>query len=189
MSRKNEIIDKAAQMFREKGYRATTLQSLADEMHFTKASLYYYLRSKQDLLFELYDQGMDLAWAALEDIVDTDLPPEEKIRRIIRSYVEVLVNDLAIFTVFFEEKAELPPEKFKAHTAREREYLRQIEIVFEEGIRRGTFVPMDTRIAVQALVGMCSWLCKWYKPSGRLNAEEVAEQFYQLMARGFLSNK
>jgi len=180
------ISDTAAQLFREKGYRATTLQDIAQALGVSKGAIYHHCKSKDEILCRIYDRVVRIALGMVTEIAGSDLPPDEKMRRLIRGHVALVVRELPNITVFFQERPSLPPEHYAAVARDQREYDRRVGEILEEGIAQGFFAEMDVPVAVRGIVGMCHWLYQWYRPSGPLGAAEIADTFIKVVEQGYL---
>lgn len=185
-SRWAEIVNVAAELFREKGFMATSLEDIASEVGMYKGSLYHYIDSKEDLLLAVVREPAEQILTELRELVSLDLPPAEKIRRITRSHVRVLEDNFACASVYLEEFA--GRNRSEEWTALDREYFTSIVEVIAEGKRRGDFgTGVDVRTTALALIGSLNWLTHWYRPDGPLSASEIAERFCDVFLVGMLS--
>jgi AcrR family transcriptional regulator len=186
--RKQKIIDTAIEVFHEKGYRAATLEDVAKMLGLTKAALYHYVSSKEELLSIIYIQAIDSFFAHAFEIAGRDLTPPEKLRLLIHDHVERIITDnLAMFAVFFSEENQLPDADFRKIRKEQRKYNQVFKQIIEEGIDQGFFRPVDPSLHVNAILGMLNWLYRWYKPgTGRQTPDEIANHFVDLIENGYL---
>ena len=100
--KRDEILDAAAQIFSQKGYHATSMQDIAEAVHLQKASLYHHVSSKQEILEALMERALQLLIAEMTMVIHEDLPPEEKLRRAMGSYLKALTDypDLSAILLF-----------------------------------------------------------------------------------------
>ncbi len=188
--RRQRIIDTAVELFHRHGYRTTTLDDLARELGISKAALYHYVESKEELLFIIYTQALNSIFEETNRISGMDLPPDEKLRQIIRNHIKnIIIKNLSLFFVFFTEENQLPEKYYRMVREKKREYDLIIQGIIEEGISLGIFEEEDPRLLVYAIVGMCNWLYKWYQPKARYSADEIAEHFIRVIERGVLRRK
>lgn len=180
--RKDEILQKAAEIFQRKGYRATTLNDVAGELGFTRQAIYYYFAHKQQLLLEMHDRIMRIASEMLDSIYQSNLPADEKLRQMLRAHVRAVVERQPFFAIYYHERSELPPDRLEMLTRVEREYLRKFEDVLRLGMDQGIFDRLDPKVVSLALMSMCLWVCQWYRDSGPLTPDEIAATFYGLLA-------
>ena len=183
---REEIVRAAAVCFGDMGYRATTLDTIAAKAGISKVTLYTHVASKEDLLWAVFERTLAAFRRGLADIVEQDLAPDEKLRRIVRHQVQLLTSNLPFLTVFFSEESGLSPH-LAARVAREkREYDRTIERVVRQGIREGLVRELSPTLLVFGLLGMAGWLYKWYRPEGALGPEKISAFFVDLLERGYL---
>ena len=178
----------AAELFARKGYRATTLDDIAGELGLKKASLYHYIKSKDDLLCEIYQQIFDRIEAAVAPNSRLDMPVDERLRRMIHAHIQVVAAERDSLSVAFQEEAELPEDLQRAIRHRKRAHEGMFEKVIAEGQREGVFRPGSVRLMVLALLGMCNWMHKWYKPT-RYSVDELAAEFALTVESGIRSGE
>jgi AcrR family transcriptional regulator len=181
-----QILTAAAELFRQRGYPATTLDDLARAVGVSKATLYGHFRSKEEILFAIFERTMALYEARLREIRRAGGPPAERLRSVIRHHVRAVIAERSFLTVFFGEEANLPLRLRHAITRRKARYDRGVEAVVREGIRQGMFAAAPARLTVFALLGMSNWVYKWYNPAGVWTADTIADAMVALAERGYL---
>lgn len=184
---RDSLLSVAAELFAQRGYRATTLDDVAAALGVKKASLYHYIRSKEELLTDIYERIFDRIEAAVRPIAATHAPADERLRRMIDAHLRLVASERDMLAVAFQEEAELPPMLRNAIRSRKREYERIFEDVMEDGQRAGILRSMDTQIAVRGLLGMCNWIYQWFRP-GRHSIEDIATTFASLLDAGWLAS-
>jgi AcrR family transcriptional regulator len=183
---RDQIIRSAADLFREKGYRASTLDDIAARLSMSKATLYTYFRAKEEMLAAISRETIEGFTRELGLVLRSSLAPEEKLRRVVRQHVRFVIANRSFLTVFFSEEASLPARLARQLAAQKDHYDKGVESVVLEGIRRGVFREMPPRLVVFGLLGMLNWVYKWYNPAGRWGAEEVSAAFLALIEDGLL---
>jgi AcrR family transcriptional regulator len=188
--RKQKIIDTAALLFHHKGYASTTLDDVAGELGISKAALYHYVGSKDELLSIIYTQAFDNVFKDTYEISGMDLPPDEKLRLMIRNHINnIIIKDLSMFSVFFSEENQLPEKDFKKIRKEKKKYTRIVEQIIAEGISQGMFKKVDPTLQAYAILGMCNWIYKWYKPDKTTyTPEQIADHFISLLQQGYLES-
>lgn len=185
-SRWPEIVEAAALLFREQGFVATSLEDIASEVGIYKGSLYHYIDSKDDLLFAVVREPADRILAEVRELKSADLPPSEKIRRVMRSHVQVLENHFTYASVYLTEVA--GRHRSDEWSAMDHEYFKAISDVIAEGQARGEFASaLDPRTTTLALIGSLNWLTHWYDPNGPLHGAEIADRFCDIFLAGMLT--
>lgn len=183
-SRWDEILSVAARLFREKGYRATTMEDIASELRVTKPALYYYIDTKHDLLYAICEAAIERLMEGAKKIMEEPGTVEERLRRLIAWHVSMFSAHGDVIAVYLAEESELPEEKRKFIRSLSRDYESFYRELMEEGVREGRFRELDVPMAVRAISGMCNWLSVWFRPRGKYTAEEVADIFCDLFLHG-----
>jgi AcrR family transcriptional regulator len=183
---REQILRTAADLFRERGYRASTLDDIARRLGMSKASLYTYFRAKEEMLAAISRATIAAFTRELALVSASSLSPEDKLRRVVREHVRFVIANRSFLTVFFSEEASLPPRLARALAAQKDRYDKGVEAIVVEGIRSGVFRDAPPRLVVFGLLGMLNWLYKWYNPAGRWGAEEVSAAFLDLVEGGLV---
>ncbi|HJY80774.1 MAG TPA: TetR/AcrR family transcriptional regulator [Candidatus Binatia bacterium] len=186
--REESILQAAAACFGEQGYRATTLETVAERLGISRVTLYRYCPSKEELLIRVFERSIAIFQRGLQQICAQEVPPEEKLRQIIRHQIHLMAEHRNFLSVFFSEEGNLPPEMARRARTERRVYDELIEGVIREGIEAKRLAPLPPKLLSFALLGMCNWLYQWYQPEGPLSADEVARIFIVLVEHGYLHN-
>lgn len=179
-----DIIQAAAQIFRKKGYHATSMQDIADAVNLQKASLYHHVENKQDILFTILEHALDLLIGDMRAVVDSDLSPEEKLRLAMQVYMGRLTGDSDLATVLLLEHRSLERRLRSRHAQRRDRYEGLWRKIIEEGVHQGVFRQTDITIATFAIMGVQNWMITWYREGGRLTALELSDHFSELFLEG-----
>jgi TetR/AcrR family transcriptional regulator, cholesterol catabolism regulator len=185
VSKEQEIITVAARLFKEKGYRATTLEDIAVAVGMLKGSLYYYIRSKEELLYLVVRDPIRQAYSKLEEIVNTEAPVRTKIAQAIANHMTLFHQHYPHIAVYLHDYHHLMEKLQDNVIETPRHYQRLWAALLQQGIDAGELrCDLDVKVAGYAILGMCNWVYRWYKPTGRLPAEEVAAVFTKLVLEG-----
>ncbi|MDQ4116287.1 MAG: TetR/AcrR family transcriptional regulator [Actinomycetota bacterium] len=180
-----ELLEIAAAIFARKGYQSTTLQDIADEFGVLKGSLYHYIRSKDELLFEVirsvYGAGLD----NLRRLAEADDDPVERLRAVVRGHVLHLIDNLVETTVLLHEFEQLPPEHREAMPIRD--YQSVVAGLIADATADPRVKPdLDPQLAALAVLGAANWVYRWYRPGGGRTPEEIADGYADLLIDGML---
>lgn len=179
-----ELLDISARIFARKGYQSTTLQDIADEFGVLKGSLYHYIRSKDDLLFEVVRSVYDEGLANLRALASTDADPVDRLRAVVRGHVVYLINNLVATTVLLHEFDQLPEDRRARMPIRD--YQALIEGLVAEAKADERVKPeIDPQLAALAVLGATNWVYRWYRP-GQRTPVEIADQYADLLVDGML---
>jgi len=184
-SRRDQILKTATRIFCEKTYHGTTLQEIADAVGMLKGSLYYYITSKEKLLANIILDALHTLNEDLVRVENADLTPVERLRQIVREHVKFNAKYREAGTLFLTERNVLSSlgEMDKVMQIFERRD-KLIDRTLREAVETGVYRPVDIRIASLAIAGMCNSVLFWYRPSGRLSYDEIADTFFELLHHG-----
>jgi len=186
-TRKDEVIRVAARLFAAKGYHATTLDEIAEEIGVTKPALYYYITSKEDILRSIINRIMEPMEEASE-VGKSSLPPKERMERIIRILVQFSAERTETTRIAFEQSNILPKRSQDALRRRQKDVERVVEQTLKDGADQGVFVVSDIKMTSFAILSVSNWLYRWYEPKGTMTPKEIADVFIDLLERGYLKN-
>ncbi|WP_024927486.1 MULTISPECIES: TetR/AcrR family transcriptional regulator [unclassified Mesorhizobium] len=176
-----ELRDAAIALFAEFGYAATGIREIARRTGLSSAAMYHYLRSKQDLLFELmYDSMQDqftVARAALESAQD----PEGRVTALARSHVLLTASRRLETLVTENEVRSLTGENRQEITALRDEYAGLWRVAIADGVAQGIFGVADVKLASFAAIEMCTSVSRWYSPHGPLTPEEISQTYAEFV--------
>lgn len=184
MGQREVIIETAVHLFKEKGYPVTTMQDIARELGWTKAAIYYYFKSKEEILMEIMDQVMTIAENQIEQVLTENSDPVQTLKAILKGHITAVFAEPAYMTVFFFDEHFLSAENMKVIRSRRRQYEQKISEVIRQGIDQGYLEPLEIKPVVYGILGMCNWMVQWYQQSGRLTGEEIAEIYWSLIFKG-----
>jgi len=173
--RRTEILHAALRAFRDRGYYATTLEDIADQLGIRKTALYHYFPDKEAILYACHRESL----AELDRILDGARRLDsagEKLAHVIREHVRVMTDTLEGSPLAFEVTA-LSPERQKEVIAARDRYERALRRMIQEGIADGEFRETNAKTAVFAILGAINWIARWYRPDGALQADELGREF------------
>jgi AcrR family transcriptional regulator len=183
---RDEILEAAAQIFREKGFHASSMQDIAEAVNLQKASLYHHVNSKQEILLALLDRALDLLTEHMEEVLSQPMPPDEKLRRAMEAYLQAMLGHRDLAAVLLLEHRSLEPQYQARHIPRRDRFERLWRDLIQEGVEEKVFVCDEPALASRALLGVMNWTITWYRPGGALSAESIAENFASLFLNGLL---
>lgn len=185
-SRRVEICRTAAQLFRDRGYDATSVSDIARALGITKAGLYHYFESKEALLFEITNFGLDrvrddviIPAGALRD-------PGERLRQLVVRHACIATHGRGAVAQLVDEIGALPPAARKQVEERMRAYFDLVRDTLCELRAAGRLRDVDPTVATFSLIGTILWLPRWFRQNGRLSQEQVANEIADIALGGLL---
>jgi AcrR family transcriptional regulator len=170
------MYETAAKLFAHRGFAGTSLQDIADEMGVSRPALYYYVKSKDDLLANLVAEITAGNTAQILRVAtNREFDPVEKLSKIAYLMAHNRALQPTRFLLLARSEAELPEALAKLHESTKRKMLRNLIEVINQGIQAGQFRPVNARTAALAVIGACNWVAWWFHDEdGSGGAEQVA---------------
>jgi AcrR family transcriptional regulator len=183
-----EICRVAARVFYEKGYDGASMQDIAQAVGLTKAGLYHHVGSKDRLLFEIMNYGMDILDETVLQKIKVVSDPREKLRQTVIGHIDLIVRarDMEI-TVILHENRSLRGALRKKINARKKAYIENLEdLIAHVQAQAGGTPLLSPRLAAFALLGIINWLYQWYRPEGPVKQTELEQTYVDFFFRGLL---
>jgi TetR/AcrR family transcriptional regulator len=180
--RRTEILRELGAAVRERGFGGLTMKDVADRLGLVKGNLYYYFRSKQELLYHCHIRCMQASLRALEEAERSRASPGERLRTLLVRHIRGIADE-SYGAVLLTDLESLTPGQRRRYIALRDRFEQGVRNLIRAGIARGEFRRQDPRIAGFALLGAINWIPKWYRPGGELSSEAVAEQFADFFLR------
>jgi AcrR family transcriptional regulator len=186
--KRDEIIGVAAMLFNRKGYKATSLEDIGQELGLDRASLYYYVKSKKSILDEITQGAPRVSTARIEEIAAGEGSAEEKLLQVFAMQMESYDRhypSLQIYTqVLVQEMMPIGGGRKPKLTEGIR-YYNAMRSILDQGFRAGDFhSDLPTGLVTMAVIGALNWSYRWYKPGGALAAEDIGRGFARIIING-----
>jgi TetR/AcrR family transcriptional regulator, cholesterol catabolism regulator len=183
-TRLQEVLQSAANIFFAKGFHATSIEDVARDVGMLKGSLYYYIKSKEDLLFQLLLAGIEDSDAFIARHIDPQGDPLEQLERAIRAQIDYIIQNRVQFGLFLHEFDSLSGKRqHKLISVMSRYNARFVDLV-RRGQEQGKLMPGEPWIVVNGILGMCNWLYRWYDTDEISDPEKVKQIFLQMLLNG-----
>jgi AcrR family transcriptional regulator len=183
--RHRAVMEAAARVICERGYDGASIQEIAGACGLTKAGLYHHIRSKEHLLHEIMNYGMDLfEEQVLRDVMPI-VDPVERLRECMARNVRLVTRGWSKeITVILHEHATLRGDARAQINARKKRYVRFLETSFAEAVRDGRIRPLNPKVAAFAFLGAVLWIYKWYRPEGAISEDQLVEELQNVFFGG-----
>jgi AcrR family transcriptional regulator len=185
-SRRAAMIRTTAQLFRERGFDATSMSDVARSLGLTKAGLYHHFDSKEALLYEILVFGLDKVRDDVLVHVRAIRDPEERLRELIVRHARIATRGKGAVAHLGDEIRALPPTARREIEVRMRKYLDLLRETLNELDAAGRLRPVDRTVAAFSIIGMILWLPRWFRQDGRLTQAQVAEHIADFALGGLV---
>lgn len=181
-----EIYRTAAQIILRKGYDATSVNDIANALGMTKAGLYHYINGKKELLFDIMNFGLDELDEEVVTPAKSIADTTARLQFIIANHARLVTRGQGAITILVDEITALAPAQNRKITRRKREYFNSLREVLNELKAEGKLADVNTTAATFSLLGMISWLSRWFRQNGALTEEQVAKELVKIALNGLL---
>lgn len=184
-ARRSEMVEAAAKLFSQRGYHGTSIQHLADALGLQKGSLYSHIGSKEELLFDVVNDGADRFLERGEQAYAMPAFASVRLRRLLVNHVETAIEHLHAATVFLNEWRYLSEDRRRIVQEKRDRYEQIVRDIVDEGVSTGEFRDdANVRFAARLVLSAGNWTYAWFKPGGELGPTEIGEKFADLLIRG-----
>ncbi len=175
--REREVIDAAAKVFARRGYAAATIQDVADELGILKGSLYYYIKTKEDLLFFLIEEVHDEVDGLLDEVkASPEKDPLERLALYVRKQIEYNLGNLLKISIYYNDIEQLGDQRRKAVLRRRKVHEDFVTDLVLEGQKKKKIDPKrDPLLIAYSVFATIIWPYRWYRPRGRAKPEDVVD--------------
>lgn len=186
--REQEIIAAAAKVFKDKGYHAATTRDIAAEVGIQQATLYYYISSKEELLYLVVREPIVRLYSQVEEIVKASIPTRRKIERAMHAHLAAFDENYPHMFVYVQELPHLIDTLHDKIRESPERYQHLWEELLQQGLTAGELrAELDVTATVFLIMGMCNWLHRWYRKGGRLDTDTLARQYASALLDGIMA--
>jgi len=178
------ILRIAAEVFAEKGYHQASIRDISRATGVSLAGLYYYVESKEELLFRIQEHSFETLLENLRRLLEGVDDPHRRLRLLIENHLRFFVANMKEMKVLSHEADTLSGEAREQVDAMKREYAGIAKGIMAE--LAGSEPAVDLRVATYSLFGMMNWIYNWYRPERDVPVEELADDIHRLFLTGLL---
>lgn len=183
---RDDVLDAAAQVFRQKGFHGASMSDIAAAVNVQKASLYHHVSSKQEILLELLERALQILTVRISTVAGQNDPADKKLRQMIRVYLQLLAENADLSSVLLFEHRSLDKKSHTRHVPQRDKFEALWRDVLNDGVRAKVFDMKDIGLTVRALMGVMNWTLTWYHPGGGKAIDQIADEYADLILNGLL---
>ena len=186
--KKRTIAEVASRVFFDKGYQKASLQDVANELGVSKATIFHYFKTKEQLLYFIIENNTNVHMAELKDHLkqcqDQKLPPQETFQEVMTKYATALNEDIEVPQIILRERHQLTGENKEGLHRIEREIFRFIR----DEIKKVPNIDKryDVNVIAFLLISFSHWMKYWLKEDGELSIEDAIKQVLDMVCYGML---
>lgn len=183
-SRKDIIVSKAASLFREKGYKATSMRELADAVGVEAASLYNHIHSKTEILHVICFNVANRFMSHMESIEQEQVSAIVKVEKLLRFHIKEMLHQYEEVYVSDREWKHLTDPYLSNFQNQRRTYRKRFAAIIEKGIAAGEIKSIDAPTAVLIMLHAVSGIESWHRSTAKISGKELEENMVTIMVDG-----
>ena len=187
--KRQALIQEAGKAFGKLGFHNASLDDVARVLGVTKPALYYYVKTKEEILFECKNYALELGERARDQAYKEASTASDRLRLLLTYYIEHLTSEPGTRAVLGEPNGALTAEHREHIIQRRDKFDRQLRELVRAGIAEGAFAPCEPKLAVAFFMGAINAINRWYSAEGELSGKEIARAFVQLTLGGLAGER
>jgi AcrR family transcriptional regulator len=182
---RDSVLRRAIDLFNQRGYDATSIGDLAQDLGVTKSAIYHHVDSKETLLSLALDEALDGLSAAVAGALEADDSAYERLRSTVEASVRILATHLPAVTLLLRVRGNGPVEQ--AALARRRLIDEQLATLVKDAVAEGSLrSDTDPELISRLVFGMVNSLVDWFHPGGAISADELATTVTSVLFDGLV---
>jgi len=181
---KDKIKKTAINLFYKKGYFATSMSTIANATGIRKSSIYHHYATKEDILLDIFRTTMNDLQATMQKRLGEASGAKERMKAVIYCHIIFHIQRQKESIIADSELRGLTARNYKEIIQMRDDYERTVQNVLEEGVAEGIFVETDIKVISYAILSMSTSVCTWFKKSGRLSKNSVADIYADFILKG-----
>ncbi|HEY1101802.1 MAG TPA: TetR/AcrR family transcriptional regulator [Burkholderiaceae bacterium] len=181
-AKRQALLREAASCFTRKGYHGTSLTEIAETLGVSKAALYTYVKSKDELLYFCHQAALDVAFDAITRAQSLQGSGLQKLCTGLENYLRAMLSDQTSYVLILEEHA-LLPEHARVIVERRDQFEAALRGLVVDGMADGSMVPCNPKLAIFATLGIVNWVMKWYTAGGPWTGDQIATEMVRYVER------
>ncbi len=182
-ARRTEILRSLGEVLREKHASELRMQDIADRLGLTKGNLYYYFKSKQDLLFHCHMRSMEGSLQALAKVQAMAGPPSKRLHALLTMHIHNVLDE-SYGAVLLTDLESLAPKQRREYIALRDTFEHGVRDIIRDGVAAGEFADRNVTTVGFAILGGINWMSKWYNPAGKESSAAIARTFADFYVAG-----
>ncbi|HMG37325.1 MAG TPA: TetR/AcrR family transcriptional regulator [Blastocatellia bacterium] len=183
------VLKTSAAIFAEKGYHSTSIRDIARATDMSLSGLYYYFKSKDELLFLIQDYCFTTVVEDCRKLIADVRDPITRLSLLIENHLNYFVHNMNEMKVLSHEANSISGDLFRKVNAKKRQYVDLVMNLLDETAREHRIRDVDIRVASFSLFGMMNWIYNWYDPRKDVDVRGLAQNITRIFLSGFLGDK
>jgi AcrR family transcriptional regulator len=182
--RRGDILREAARLFDQVGFHGVNMEMIAEAAGLKKPTLYHYIHSKDEILFDIQQQMIAALHTGLTRRINEGGDAVQPLQGVYEDIFRALHDQPGVVRSFFEQSLELTPESRAEIGRRRSAFTSDVMQVIRQGMESGALRQSDVRLTTLCFFGVCNWAYQWYQPRAATEPDTVARKCFALFASG-----
>jgi TetR/AcrR family transcriptional regulator, cholesterol catabolism regulator len=183
------VLKTSAGVFAEKGYHSTSMRDISRATKMSLSGLYYYFRSKEELLFLIQDYCFSTVIEDCRKLLEGVDDPVRRLKLLVENHLNYFVHNMKEMKVLSHEANSIGRDLFRKINTKKRQYVDLVMNLLAEIARENRVEPVDIRVATFSLFGMMNWIYNWYDPRKDVDVAGLSNNITRLFLSGFLGDE
>jgi len=183
------VLKTSAGVFADKGYHSTSMRDISRAAKMSLSGLYYYFKSKEELLFLIQDYCFSTVIDDCRRLLEGVDDPVRRLKLLIENHLNYFVNNMNEMKVLSHEANSISRDMFRKVNNKKRQYVDLVMNLLGEIARENRVDGVDIRVATFSLFGMMNWIYNWYDPRKDVDVAGLSNNMTRLFLSGFLGDK
>ncbi len=183
------IMKTAAHLFARQGFASTTIMDLSSACKSSRGALYHYFESKEDILFHLLKEHIDFLEASLQKATDSADAPEEKLRALVRAFMEINAGSRSEQVVLLNDLSQLADTQQQSIIGSQNGLVKIVESATTDVLRSHSVDTKNVMVLTMNLLGSLNYTYTWYDAKGRVSPKEYADICLDVFLNGLLPRR
>lgn len=185
-NKRKAVLDTAVRFFNAKGFQATSLDDVAKALGVTKPTIYHYFSNKDDILFECLRLGMQQIQTAIGEVQQSGATGRDRLEVFAVTYALTMTQDFGMCTIRTSDD-QLSAKSREDFRALKREIHDALQAIIEDGMKDGSLIAGDARLAAFTMAGAINWIGRWYRPDQSMSPDQVAQGVVNNLMTGMVA--
>jgi TetR/AcrR family transcriptional regulator, cholesterol catabolism regulator len=192
-ARRKEIGEAAIRVFNRLGFQRASMSAVAAELDIDRASLYYYISSKEELFDEIVRAVVERNVSLAQKIQSSDMPPRRKLRDLIVALMSSYSEHYPLIYIYIRENLSHVSDKRSEWSRYMRDLNTQMSdaiiSIVEQGYADRSFRNVgSSRVVAYGVLGLVGWTHRWFRPdTSDVSAEEIGNTYAEMVLAGLES--
>lgn len=182
------ILNQAARMFADQGFHQTTIEKIAISLQVTKPTIYYYIESKEDILYKILQTALRDLDNSLSQMGPPGVLAIDRLDKFFEVYGDIILSDFGVCMALVSDRS-LNASYRKKLRGLKKEFELRVRSIVTDGLKDGSIHATNPKLFSSAIFGAYNWMPQWFSRGGKAKAEEVCREIFQIFRKAALPTR